>query len=226
MRYASTLPLDYDETRTELEKVVRNPVPDFHDTKSAYKPKTNVQLLRAAACFRLCQIPLLVSNADSLLRLSRHLSPTLTDRLLRETLYGHFCAGEDRERIQPVIDSLKSFGVGAILDYAAENDDPSTTAGQQDLDTPIQATSAVAREYDYESEAKCDQHVKTFVQCIQDVASGSDDGYAAIKVTALGNPKLLARVSQAFEEAKLLFAKFDRNGDGLISREEFEQGYR
>ncbi|CAJ1936507.1 unnamed protein product [Cylindrotheca closterium] len=222
-RYASTATLDLDDFDDRASNN-QNPVPDFSDAQSAYQAKSNAELFRAAACFRLCQIPILVSNADRLLRVATRISPTLTDKILKQTLYGHFCAGEDRERIQPVIDSLNSFGVGAILDYAAESDDPASSG--QVPDEAIQPTSAVAREYDYESEAKCDKHLDTFLQCINDVAAGSDDGYAAIKVTALGNPKLLARVSQAFEEAKQLFAKFDQNGDGLISREEFEKGYR
>jgi hypothetical protein len=43
------------------------------------------------------------------------------------------------------------------------------------------------------------------------------DGYAAIK-TALGNPKLLERMSLAIVEAQNLFAKFDSGGDGAIHR--------
>jgi proline dehydrogenase len=80
--------------------------------------------------------------------------------------------------------------------------------------------------YDYESEAQCDKHVETFLHCIQDVASFGPDGYAAVKITALGNPKLLARLSTAIVEAKRLFEIFDMNGDGVISREEFEFGYK
>jgi len=52
------------------------------------------------------------------------------------------------------------------------------------------------------------------------------DGYSAIKVTALGNPKLLARLSQAIVEAQRLFEQFDLDNDGTVSREDFERGYR
>lgn len=83
-----------------------------------------------------------------------------------------------------------------------------------------------AREYSYEDEEQCDRHLKVFQKCIHDAASLSKDGFAAVKVTALGNPKLLSRMSQAIVESKKLFQKFDTNFDGFISRDEFEVGYK
>ncbi len=194
-----------------------NPIPDFDNARIAFESKSTHELVRAAACFSACKIPLLVDNAERLLRTSRNLfGGTFVDNMLKETLYGHFCAGQDQKRIQPVMNTLRDAGVGSILDYAAENDDQPKSPQPN------------AREYDYESEAMCDQHVSTFLQCIRDVAANtnSSDGYAAIKVTALGNPKLLARLSTAIVEAKRLFSIFDGNGDGLITRQEFEDGYK
>jgi proline dehydrogenase len=216
-RSFSDLPWEPSSSYGVPESITKNPVPDFNDTQSAYKSKTTSELLRAAACFGLCKIPVLVSNSEMMLRASRSISPSVTDALLKVTLYGHFCAGENQVRIQPVIKMLDDFGVGNILDYAAENDESPT---------PSSAVAAIkVREYDYESEAKCDQHVDTFIQCINDVAAGGKDGYAAIKVTALGNPKLLSRMSQAITEVKCLFEKFDGNRDGFVTREEFELSY-
>lgn len=221
-RAFSAVPLEPASSNVTSESTTTNPVPDFNDTLSAYKSHNTFELLRAAACFRLCKIPVLVSNAESLLRASYRVSPTVTNALLKATLYGHFCAGEDQARIQPVVKKLHDSGVGNILDYAAESDELSAPPSEHAM--PIQST--VAREYDYESEAKCDQHLETFMQCINDVAAGSNDGYAAVKVTALGNPKLLSRMSQAITEAKRLFQMFDTNGDGFVSREEFELSYK
>lgn len=125
------------------------------------------------------------------------------------------------------MNALQTEGVGSILDYAAENVNEDSA-----LIPTSRPPQNVAREYDYESEAKCDKHVSTFLQCIRDVATNSSEeeegnhAYAAIKVTALGNPKLLARLSTAIVEAKRLFSIFDENGDGLIGREEFEEGYK
>jgi proline dehydrogenase len=205
-----------------------HPIPDFNDSKAAFESKSTSELLRAAACFRLSRIPVLVNWAETLLKTSRSiLGDRITDAALKATLFGHFCAGEDQKRIQPVLKKLEAAGVGSILDYAAESDDgssPAEMAAKTQENAPQLLTKV--REYDFESEAQCDQHVETFKQCINDVASLSQDGYAAIKVTALGNPRLLARMSQAIVEAKKLFLKFDTNMDGTISREDFELGYK
>jgi len=80
--------------------------------------------------------------------------------------------------------------------------------------------------YDYKSESQCDKHVDVFKDCIHSVRDVSPThGFAALKVTALGNPKLLERMSTMIVEVKRLFAKFDRKGNGLISREEFVSCY-
>eukprot|EP00980_Cylindrotheca_fusiformis_P020665 scaffold7703_cov127-Cylindrotheca_fusiformis.AAC.14 len=223
-RSLSAVPFESPHTAGDVSKSseTTNPVPNFNDTKAAYEPKSTAELLRAAVSLQLCKIPFLVTNAEPLLRAGYRVSSTLTNAFLKQTLYGHFCAGEDQARIQPVIKKLHDSGVGNILDYAAESDDLSTPPAAHAM--PIQ--SSVAREYDYESEAKCDQHLETFMQCINDVAAGSKDGYAAVKVTALGNPKLLSRMSQAINEAKRLFQMFDKNGDGFVSRDEFKRSYK
>lgn len=221
---------DYNETY-EVRSNINNPFPDFDDFHTAFETKSTKELLRAAACFQTCKIPLLVENAESLLLTSRKLFGGRTiDEILKATFYGHFCAGEDQITINPVIQKLKKAGVGSILDYAAENDESVEEMGsvQSRLELPDRTTVA-AQEYDQHSEAQFDQNESTFLQCINDVALGSngeeDIGYAAIKITALGNPKLLARLSTAIVEAKRLFSTFDIDNDGLISREEFESGY-
>jgi proline dehydrogenase len=205
-----------------------NPVPNFDDERAAYESKSNFELLRAAAVFRLSKIPVLVNNAESLLIASRKiLGGTLTDFGLKATLFGHFCAGEDELKIRPVLKKLDEVGIGSILDYAAENDGSPEASKVQGIE-PAPGSLRRVREYDYEDEAKCDGHVEVFKKCINDVASlGSDkDGFAAIKVTALGNPKLLARMSTAIVEASRLFEQFDHNKDGTVGRDEFETGYK
>lgn len=226
----SSAPASSSSHSADRPTYVRNPVPDFNDARSAYEAKSTRELLRAAVCFRICKIPILVNNAERLLSISRRLlGGWIVDKALKATLYGHFCAGEDQERIRPVLQRLEKAGVGSILDYVAEAD-PNEGKGKAVLPT-LEVKAAAeqkirVREYNYESEAQCDRHVETFVHCIRDVASMGPDGYAAIKVTALGNPVLLARLSTAIVEAKRLFETFDENGDGVIGREEFESGYK
>jgi proline dehydrogenase len=191
-------------------------IPDFNNNRLAFENKSTASLLRAYLVFNLCRIKPLVRNAGPLLNLTRRVfGDSITDTLLKSTLFGHFCAGEDEKRLQPAIADMRRNGIGGILDYAAESDVPTTTNYSQP-----------AREYSYESEAACDRHVDIFRSCIRSVANVTPDGFAAIKVTALGNPLLLERVSQAIVETKNLFAKFDLNEDGHISRDEFERAHR
>eukprot|EP00547_Thalassionema_nitzschioides_P001638 CAMPEP_0194212106 /NCGR_PEP_ID=MMETSP0156-20130528/11758_1 /TAXON_ID=33649 /ORGANISM="Thalassionema nitzschioides, Strain L26-B" /LENGTH=563 /DNA_ID=CAMNT_0038939845 /DNA_START=60 /DNA_END=1751 /DNA_ORIENTATION=+ len=201
-------------------------IPDFNDTRAAYAPKTNMQLLRAALVFKLCNISFLVEHADRLQNLSRRiLGGIITDKLLKATVFGHFCAGEDEQSIRPTLSTLQNYGVGGILDYAAESDSETRKPYKSSHTTSLSYNTA-GKVYDYESEATCDQHVEVFQSCIRSVQEVSPGGFAAIKVTALGNPKLLERISIIITEAKNLFAKLDKKRTGRITREEFEQGYR
>jgi proline dehydrogenase len=50
-------------------------------------------------------------------------------------------------------------------------------------------------------------------------------GYTAIKVTALGMPRLLERVSTALLAVRALFSQLDENGDGFLEPEEFSRVY-
>ena len=45
--------------------------------------------------------------------------------------------------------------------------------------------------------------------------------HAHIQVTALGNPNLLHMLSNTIEEVKRLFARFDLDGNGFLTKEEF-----
>ncbi len=128
------------------------------------------------------------------------------ERLLRPTIFAHFVAGESEKTIQPAVDRLHAQGVGAILDYAAEADVDETG---QSAETALSLSSeglslsseAVpnepARVYEYESEAQCDANLQIFLEGVRAVHNVTPDGFAAIKVTALGDPALLERVASA-----------------------------
>jgi len=46
---------------------------------------------------------------------------------MKNSFYGHFVAGETQEEIRSYLSLMKSYGVGAILDYAVEADIPKST---------------------------------------------------------------------------------------------------
>ena len=238
------------ETQTHHQEF-HQPLINFTDTSLAHGSKSTFELLRSIAVFKLCRIPLLVTHAESLLNLStKILGRTITNSLVRHTFFNHFCAGTNSVDMKPVIDKLQECNIGPILDYAAESEEEEddNTEGIIFTQPPF---NQPARIYDYKSESECDKHVQVFMDCIHSVrdVSAEHNGFAALKVTALGNPskclllyivclflkdahihsmptsELLERMTTMIVEVKNLFAKFDKNGSSYVSREEFIQCY-
>jgi hypothetical protein len=83
-----------------------------------------------------------------------------------------------------------------------------------------------ARVYDYQNEKVCDMIRDIFLSAVSAVHNVAPDGFAAIKVTALGNPRLLERMSMAII-ANLDFFKmaFHHCELGHVSKAEFASMY-
>ncbi|KFR10187.1 hypothetical protein N306_11070, partial [Opisthocomus hoazin] len=62
-----------------------------------------------------------------------------------------------------------------------------------------------ARTYFYADEAKCDQHMETFLHCIDASGGSSEDGFSAIKLTALGRPQFLLQFSEVLVKWRRFF---------------------
>ena len=176
--------------------------------------------------FTACGCAPLVRNAEPLLELAtRTLGPTLVATVVRPTFFRHFCVGEDVAGIAPVLDRLRAAGIGGILDYAAEADLAADASGNAAADAASSAaahspglitfeTHGVssppvhsARVYHYMNERECDANAAIFKDAIEAVRDVSPDGFAAIKMTALGNPALLERWSTARAEIAALFGR-------------------
>uniref|UniRef100_A0A8C9KVH6 Proline dehydrogenase n=1 Tax=Serinus canaria TaxID=9135 RepID=A0A8C9KVH6_SERCA len=147
------------------------------------------------------------------------------ERLMKMTFYGQFVAGEDQEAIKPLLRRNQAFGVGAVLDYSVEED---LSDGRLPLEECLanQARGAEKREkqyrahqgfgdhhggvtgahtYFYADEAKCDQHMETFLRCIDASSGSSEDGFSAIKLTALARPQFLVRFSEVLVKWRRFF---------------------
>ena len=203
---------------------------NFSDAQSAHGSKSIFELLTAIGVFSSCRLPFLIQNAEYFLDLSyKILGHSFTNAFMQHTFFRHFCAGQDRNDMKPVIEMLRTNNIGPILDYAAENES-SIDSAAADLQGIFSQPpfNQPARVYDYQSEEECDGHVAVFKDCIHSVHDVSPVGFAALKVTALGNPELLERMSTMIVEVKNLFATFQQSGatGGLISREEFVQCYQ
>ncbi len=227
------------------------PFPPFDpaSTAAAFAHTSTGSLLRAWAVLSACRRPL-VSHADGLLRTSRRLlGDRATDALLRSTFFAHFCGGEDGAAAAVTTARLAGVGVGSILDYAAEADLPPGDGGEGGEGEPVVPAAAAAvdpaaaaaalpakavgRTFPYGSEAACDAHAVTFRAAIAAAAGergaapqpGALPGFAALKVSALGDPRLLARTSASLRAIAGLFGAFDGDGDGRVTRPEFETVY-
>jgi proline dehydrogenase len=188
--------------------------------------KTNAALIQSSLVFKLCQVPFFVHYGEKLLEYMRKgIGDTLTDALVKNTFFRQFCGGETSSEVQRTIQELKKSNMNVILDYAAEN----ATAPDEDL-CSYESTEGIfnqpARQYIYEDETVCDEHTRTFLDCIRTASEVSSTGFVAVKVTALGDPRLLRRISQAIQEATRIFQDIDSDNDGIISTSDFIQGYR
>jgi len=157
----------------------------------------------------------------------RILGKRLTSWILKKTFFGHFCGGETAEEIYPVIDQLRKNGVGAVLDYAAEADINNQKVINKYLEEGVKST----RLYEYEGEEKCDASVKIFLSCIETTGARAD-GFAAIKLTALGKPEFLERISLVLAEIRSHFRSFAVDQldldeyDRKISLPQFKEGVK
>ncbi|KAI4569106.1 hypothetical protein MJG53_014724 [Ovis ammon polii x Ovis aries] len=204
-------------------ETARPPVPavDFGNTQEAYRSRRSWELARSLLVLSLCASPALLARHEQLLRLARKLlGQRLFNTLMKMTFYGQFVAGEDQESIRPLIQRNKAFGVGSILDYGVEEDLTPEEAERTEMEfcssalerdgrgvskreNQFQAHRASgdrrdgvtrARTYFCASEAKCDSHMETFLRCIEASGGASEDGFSAIKLTALGRPQFLVNV--------------------------------
>ncbi|KPP66859.1 proline dehydrogenase 1, mitochondrial-like [Scleropages formosus] len=206
---------------------------DFENTKEAYKSKSTLELLRSLLVFKLCSYDLLVDRNKELMDLSRRvLGQKIFEQLMKMTFYGQFVAGEDQEAIKPLVQKNRAFGVGSVLDYSVEEDLTQEEAEKKEMDSCVSEAEksspgedhrekkykahrqfgdrrggvVSARTYFYADEAKCDQHMETFLHCIQASGGSSEDGFSAIKMTALGRPQFLLQFSEVLVKWRRFFS--------------------
>uniref|UniRef100_A0A8C4GQE6 Proline dehydrogenase n=1 Tax=Dicentrarchus labrax TaxID=13489 RepID=A0A8C4GQE6_DICLA len=169
---------------------------DFDQTREAYKSKDSLELLRSLVVFKLCSYDFLVDKNKEVMRCKKIMGQKGFNQFMKMTFYGQFVAGEDHMAIRPLIQKNQAFGVGSVLDYSVEEDITQKEAEQKEMDSCVSTAEKEsiggdhrekkykahkqfgdhregvtgARTYFYADEAKCDQHMETFIKCIK--ASG------------------------------------------------------
>uniref|UniRef100_A0A6Q2Y442 Proline dehydrogenase n=1 Tax=Esox lucius TaxID=8010 RepID=A0A6Q2Y442_ESOLU len=205
---------------------------DFDNTREAYKSKDNIELLRSLLVFKLCTFDFLVDKNKELMDLSKKVfGQQLFESLMKMTFYGQFVAGEDHNSIKPLIHKNQAFGVGSVLDYSVEEDLTQEEAEKKEMDACVSEAEKEspgidhrekkykahrqfgdrrggvisARTYFYADEAKCDNQMETFLNCIKASGGASVDGFSAIKMTALGRPQFLLQFSEVLVKWRRFF---------------------
>ncbi|XP_048044772.1 proline dehydrogenase 1, mitochondrial isoform X3 [Megalobrama amblycephala] len=205
---------------------------DFEQTKEAYKSKDTLELLRSLVVFKLCSYDILVDKNKEIIDLSRKLlGQKMFEQFMKMTFYGQFVAGEDHQSIRPVVQKNQAYGVGAVLDYSVEEDLSQEDAERKEMESCMSTSEkespgadhrekftahrkfgdrregvTSARTYFYADEAKCDQLMETFLKCIKASGGSSEDGFSAIKMTALGRPQFLLQFSEVLVKWRRFFS--------------------
>ncbi|CAG0915950.1 unnamed protein product [Notodromas monacha] len=184
---------------------------EFQDHQAAFRSKTNAELLRGCLVFSVCAVPAIVAKNKSIMKWTNAvLGDKLFKAAMKASFYGHFVAGEDQEEVKAVIARMNSFGVKAILDYSAEEDLSEEEAKAMELayqphQSFLDRRKGVigARTFFYRGEAQCEKNMEIFLDSIDAVAySTQGTGFAAIKLTALGRPQLLLKLSETIAKTR------------------------
>ncbi|KAJ1121809.1 hypothetical protein NDU88_000328 [Pleurodeles waltl] len=234
MAPAGPLPLGPRLEHRQQEGPRRGPCPSaaisFQDHREAFRSKSSWELLRSLLVFRLCSYDLLVERNQELMHLCKKVfGQKLFEKMMKLTFYGQFVAGEDQESIKPLIRRNRAFGVGSVLDYSVEEDLTHEEAEKKEIESCTSEAEregegsrekkyqvqpgfgdrrggvTCARTYFYADEAKCDQHMETFLGCIEASGGSSEDGFSAIKLTALGRPQFLLQFSEVLIKWRRFF---------------------
>eukprot|EP00208_Stichococcus_sp_RCC1054_P008703 CAMPEP_0206151982 /NCGR_PEP_ID=MMETSP1473-20131121/39090_1 /ASSEMBLY_ACC=CAM_ASM_001109 /TAXON_ID=1461547 /ORGANISM="Stichococcus sp, Strain RCC1054" /LENGTH=596 /DNA_ID=CAMNT_0053549535 /DNA_START=1925 /DNA_END=3715 /DNA_ORIENTATION=+ len=192
------------------------PTLHFDDAQRAFSTHSSAALARALAVYSICSIQPFVKNADVIIRRSSAVfGSTLVHAVVKQTFFRHFCAGEDVQEVQPTVLRLRLSGVGGIMNLAKESDKPDSAGGQ-----------AVDWREDAAAEARCESDLGTFLDAIRAAATAEGQGFAAIKVTALGQPQLLEQVARCQLAMRRLFRHFHPSPTGIVTRATFDQVYQ
>lgn len=189
----------------------------FEDSEKAFKAKSNFELLRGYLVFQLCGVKFLLDNQKMLLDTSRVLlGKNLFNKLMKNTFYGHFVAGEDQNEIRQNVETMRRYGVKSILDYSAEEDLESNH-----IATKSSNLEHIGNRKMYDpSEIQSEKNLKIFMNCVDTVENVTQStGLAAIKITSLIRPALLLKYSTLIDN----IAKHDKeNHDSKIDADIFK----
>ncbi|RNF12320.1 proline dehydrogenase [Trypanosoma conorhini] len=175
---------------------------NFHDD-TVFRGKSFWGLIRALCVLHVCQIQYLCKNSVALMKRSEAIfGPFLTyDTVVRATVYGHFCAGTDERELKKTVRALEKQGIGSVLDYAAEADVEGFVPAPGAKEAPNLSMASLVHNMSVTympHERLYDENMKLYIMCVMHASLNqpvNGVGLAAVKVTGMCDPQLLARVS-------------------------------
>ena len=91
----------------------------FENTEVAFSLKSDLELQRAYTLFRMMSSAALVKAGTALTKLAFRWHLPI-DRLVRLSVFDHFCGGVNEKDCMPTIDKMYTKNVHSVLDYSAE----------------------------------------------------------------------------------------------------------
>ncbi|RNE99492.1 proline dehydrogenase [Trypanosoma rangeli] len=190
------------------------PVNFYDDT--VFREKSLWGLIRALCVLRVCQIQYLCKNSVALMKRSEKIvGPFLTyDTIVRATVYSHFCAGTDERELKKTVKALEKQGIGSVLDYAAEADVEGFVPAPGAKEAPNLSMASLVdnTSVKYVPHGQLyDENMKLYIMCVMHASLNqpvNGVGLAAVKVTGMCDPQLLARVSAILHSVHYSWMKF------------------
>jgi proline dehydrogenase len=106
----------YPELRTMGQNL------SFENTEIAFRHSSNSDLKRAYWLFKVINVNFLVKIGPPITNLAMKIGLPIK-RIIKATIFKHFCGGETIRECENTIKSLERGGVGTILDYSIEGED-------------------------------------------------------------------------------------------------------
>ena len=144
---------------------------NFDDTKAVFARKSNWELRKSYYLFSILQHSILVKIGSLLLKISFFLRIPIK-KLIKMTIFNHFCGGENIQDCTNKINELYEFGIGTILDYSVEG-----------------------KENDFDFEKTKEEIIQTILFSTKN----SKIPFSVFKITGLGKSSLIEKASLDFK---------------------------
>ena len=169
---------------------------DFEDTRTAFSIKSDRDLRRAYALFKLISYPALVKIGNPVIRVLSAIRFPI-GWIVKPTAFRQFVGGKTLDACQPVVEKLKGAHVFSILDYSVEGgeSDPAIEAALQET-----------------------------LRAVRHAGNNPDIPFAVFKPTAFGNNRALEILSGSGEPDEEVIREGEkfRSRIDLLCRTAFE----